>query len=758
MNELSEITYNINLFAMTRSESLTVNVYVPKVSPNYEKSGRFYEIMGRLAKKLTNDLGIAVISDEWRIKTLEKKLPSDALRQEIEVENIGTYAIDLALEETKETSTDNIDEYRRFVNRLIDLSLTYLSPDYYKFHALSPYILKRGDYFFDETLRNEIGVVDTKRYYRGIRVLSGVPYIIVNREIDLRSWKSFLNEMKIFAEWFGIVKEKEIDFYNPPDDFVALINKIYIGKRAYVFRYTGRSIVIEGITWEKRAQDPIPGQGFSPIEYHRARHGIVNLDPEQPVIRWSILTEEAQEISQLHIPEVLVVGHTFRDLSMRVKKSKISQVFDILHPNCSLQQRSIYDFMKQVDGVLRKALPEVYPRKIQFSLEPKEVSDIVQPPLKIKIEFKGKSMTLAPPYDLSFYRKYEGKKFAESVGDISVLVHSDLTRKATNDFVEELKEEWARRNGSLMDTTIENVDFGTKNYEGYDLIITVSDSEQLRMDCKKLIQNKQGIPHQHITVGKATPDSVMQLVLQISLKLGGEPWLLKEAPRDLTVVALYAYLNPLNKIKNYYFNALNSNGTILQNPKSYRATEAVELVEEASSLIRNYDRVLFLTSFDIERVYDTIIEKIKNWKELEFACAHIRSDQLRIFATYRPKARIRRRRRRMPSYPIEAYEGAPQGIIMKKDEREYYLLPTASRKIGTYFRGCPTAMNLHFLHVQGGFDTDELARYILSLSMMSRASGHPTSFPSPLYYLKKYAGYVRTYGVPERDLHGIFYI
>ena len=758
VNELSKATYNANLFTLTKSEPLSVHVYSPTVSPNYEKTGRFYEILGRLAKKLTNELGTAVISDEGRIKALEKKIPSDALRQEIELENIDTYTIDLALEETKETSVDDTEEYGRLVNRVIDLSLIYLSPDFYKFHALSPYILKKGDYFFDETLRNEIGVVDVKRYYRGIRFVGGVPHVIVTREIDLRSWKNLLNELKIFAQWFGIVTGKEIDFYNPPDDFVGLVNKVYIGKRAYVYRYSGKSIAIERISWERRAGDPIPGKKFSPCEYHRTRHGIANLDPKQPTIRWSLLTEDGKIIKQLHVPEVLVVGHTFRDLSMRVKKSKVSQVFDILHPNCNLQQRAIYDFMKQVDSVLRSKLPEVYPTKIQFSLEPKEVGDVVQPLLSIKLEFKDKAMTLNPPYDLSFYRKYEGKKFVKPVGDISVLVHSDITRKATKDFMEELQKEWLNRNDSSMGVTFEKVDFETKNYEDYDIVITISDSDQLNLDCKQVIQNKKGIPHQHITSKNATSDSVMQLVMQINLKLGGDPWLLKKVPDGLRVVALYAYTNPLTKVKIYYFNAIDSKGSVIQAPRSYARDQATELVKDICSLIKSYGRVLFLTSFDIDRLYDAIIEEMKSKEKVEFACARIRNDELRIFMTYMPRMRERRRRRGGPAYSIEAYEEAPQGIILKGSEGEYFLLPAASRKIGTYFRGCPTTMNLQFLHVQGDFDTDELARYILSLSMMGRASGHPTSFPSPLYYLRKYAKYVRRHGPPKHDLPGIFYI
>ena len=755
----SKVTYNTNLFALTKSGTLRVHVYNPTVLPNYERTGRFYEILGRLAKKLTGEIGTAVISDEGKIKTLEKKIPPNASKQEIELENIGTYTIVLALEETKETAAKNIEEYGRLVNRLIDLSLIYLSPDFYKFHALSPYILKRGDYFFDEALRNEIGVVDIKRYYRGIRILGGVPHVIVNREIDLRSWKNLLNELKTFAQWFGMVKGKEIDFYNPPEDFVGLINKVYIGKRAYVYRYSGKSITIERISWERRAGDPIPGEKFSPCEYHMMRHGIANLDPKQPVIMWTLLTEDGKIIKQVHVPEVLVVGHTFRDLSMRVKKSKVSQVFDILHPNCNLQQRSIYDFMKQVDSVLRSELPDVYPGKVQFSLEPKEVGDIAQPPLKIKLEFKDKTMTLNPPYDLSFYRKYEGKKFAKPVGDISVIVHSDMAQKATKDFVEELQKEWSSRNDSSMEVTFEKVNFETKNYEDYDLVITISDSGQLNLDCKQVIQNEHGILHQHITSKNATSDSVMQLVMQINLKLGGDPWLLKNAPEGLRVVALYVYMNPLTKVKSYYFNAVDSKGRVVQAPKSYSRDQAVVLRNDICSLIESYGRVLFLTSFDIERFYDTIIEEMKSKEKFEFACAGIRNDALRIFRTYRPRIRMRKRRRRgRPAYPIESYEEAPQGIILKGGEGEYFLLPAASRKIGTYFRGCPTTMNLQFLHVQGDFDTDELARYILSLSMMGRASGHPTSFPSPLYYLRKYARYVRTHGPPKHDLLGIFYI
>ena len=40
-----------------------------------------------------------------------------------------------------------------------------------------------------------------------------------------------------------------------------------------------------------------------------------------------------------HVPEFLIVGHTFKDLKIRLLSSQISQVFDILHPNCGDQQR-----------------------------------------------------------------------------------------------------------------------------------------------------------------------------------------------------------------------------------------------------------------------------------------------------------------------------------------------------------------------------------------------------------------------------------
>ena len=54
-------TYNANLFTLTKREPLRVHVYNPTVSPDYERTGRFYEILGRLAKKLTGEIGMAVI-------------------------------------------------------------------------------------------------------------------------------------------------------------------------------------------------------------------------------------------------------------------------------------------------------------------------------------------------------------------------------------------------------------------------------------------------------------------------------------------------------------------------------------------------------------------------------------------------------------------------------------------------------------------------------------------------------------------------
>ena len=85
------------------------------------------------------------------------------------------------------------------------------------------------------------------------------------------------------------------------------------------------------------AGDNIFDSGMSPIEYHQMSQGISISDPNQPLVKWEIITEDGETKDLYHVPELLVVGHTFRDISMRVSKSRISPVYDILHPHCGEQ-------------------------------------------------------------------------------------------------------------------------------------------------------------------------------------------------------------------------------------------------------------------------------------------------------------------------------------------------------------------------------------------------------------------------------------
>ncbi len=348
-------SFNANLFELKTYKPFKVNAYIPKLTPSPERSAHFYRVIGRLARRLSQTLETAVISDRGRILVLESSIPKQNLIDDISLENIGIFKTKLLLEETNNIGfADSQISYSRLVSKIVDLALVHLSNDYYKYSEWSPYIMERGEGYFDESLRKRIGVEDGRRFYRGVRVIEGSPHLVLNREIELRSWKNLLNELKILATWWQTVKKKEdVDFYDPPGEFVSFVNWAFRNRSANVKYYPSPPIVMQGVTWESRAKDKVLEGGISPCEYHKKAQGIIIEDENQPLIKCKIVTNEGQLKDQFHVPELLVVGHTFRDISMRVSKSQVSQVFDVLHPHCGDQQRKIFDLIKKIDQVLR---------------------------------------------------------------------------------------------------------------------------------------------------------------------------------------------------------------------------------------------------------------------------------------------------------------------------------------------------------------------------------------------------------------------
>jgi hypothetical protein len=752
-------SYNANLFELRVHEPLKVNTYFPEVEPRPARPAHFYKIMGRLAKKLTDSMEAAVISDEGRIKVLEATISESSTVNKIQLENLGDFTVKLKFEETHSVNfADEPIAYGRLINKIVDLSLCNLSDDYYKYSEFSPYIMERGEGYFDESLRKRIGVEDGRRFYRGVRVAFGIPHLLINREIELRSWKNLLNELKILAEWWQAIKKKPVDFYNPPKDYINFVNWAFRNRTANVKEYSAPSIIIDEITWAIRAKDKVLEGNISPCEYHKIAQGIPVKDENQPLIKWKLETKEGTIKTQFHIPEFLVVGHTFKDIRMRISDSQTSQVFDILHPHCGDQQRKIFDLVRKIDCNLRNRFKTVYPAKLEFEVFPKDVRKIIEPPSAINIKFGNKEVKLLPPYGINFYKKYTAKEvFAKPIGTIKMLAVCD---EQYTSFVEHLSREIENRNQCTLSVDILNtVDVEKHDFSGYNLVLTITKDEKTIRQYKEKIVSNIGLAHQNLTPEKANTDSIPQLVMQITLKLGGYPWLLAN-PYDANILSIYAYRNPFNGTKNFLYSLMSPEGELIYQSKPFEYENFQNLLNEMKPKIPHNNKLIAIMSFSDLQIQDQIVDALKDTSEF-FFIKILQRDELRLFSTFKPLlASPSSRRRTVIAYPLESYENAPQGVIMQTAPDEYYILTTGSTKVGTYYRGCPNPIRVKILMAKGIFEANKIMHTVLSMSLEAGTSGNGTRLPASLYYLKKYAKYVNEYGFPSNQdvLQRIFYV
>jgi len=735
---------------------LKVNIYDPKLTPSPENMYQFYQVLAKLAQKLTRSLKTAVISDSGKIKVLEEAISEKDFQNEVQFKDIATFNVKLqpAGEELIAFAESPL-EYGRLVSKIVDLALVHLSGDYFKYSIFSPYIMERGEGYFDEALRKRIGIEDGRRYYRGVRVFDGIPHLIIDREIELRSWKNLLNELKVLALWWGTIKNKKIDFYDPPKEFINFVNWIFLNRRANVKAYSARPVYISEITWDYRADSKILEGNISPCDYHQQVQGIIIEDKMQPLVKWQMTTPEGAKKDLFHVPELLVVGHTFKDISMRVSKSQISQVFDILHPHCGDQLRRILEVNRKIDHILKTRFRSIYPSKLEFSVLPKVVNNNVTSS-SVAIKFGNKETNIEPPFGINFYRKYSKtatffKPIPETIKLLAVCEEKHLP------FIENLKKELEVRNNSAVSIShLLEIDLETIS-PSFDLLVTVTDDGETIQKCKEIIINQFGIAHQNVTPKNAKEESIPQLVMQIALKLGGYPWVLKN-PEKVMVLSIYSYRNPFTSLKWYLFNLMKPEGEIIFQSKPFG--DELKFLTEIKSRIKDIDKLVVLSSFINQQFQEFLLENTGDLiPEIIFIQINQR-DQLRLFSTFRPVIKSQRRRRPSTIFPIEAYEEVPEGSILRVAEDEYYLVTTASTKVGTYHRGCPNPIKLKILRSKGIFNIEKILRYILSLSLVSGTSGHETKLPAPLYYMKKYAGYVNEYGLPtnEKIFKTLFYV
>ena len=302
------------------------------------------------------------------------------------------------------------------------------------------------------------------------------------------------------------------------------VNNLIQNKTADIVRssYPGPKVEkIEAITWKFRAGEKTPGAEGTPINYLRSTYGINGLDARQPLVVYTV-----QGRTQYHVPEVLSLGHNFEDLAKRIPEWQRSQVWGSIHPDCKNQLHKIYDVLLEIDSTLRERLPDVYPKFVEISKDPLDISSDVSEPIEIGLQFSNKSIKIKPPYDLNFYRSYSEKKnlFAKTIPNSKILVCSDKVNSKIKKFLADLAIEYKTRNDSDITYDFGPLDPEKNKFTNYQMVLTIGseeeDGEQFYTWYKKTLQNEMGIPHQHINVENADEKSIMQIVMQICLKMG----------------------------------------------------------------------------------------------------------------------------------------------------------------------------------------------------------------------------------------------
>ena len=760
--------YHANLFELLKAEPIPLQVYDVQVDPIPEKRPLFYRVLGITARRLTKNLKTPIISDEGQIKVVGKGLSKASLHHRVPIPNMDEFEVELKFAEERESRVSDFDEYKHLINRIVDVSLVYFSKDFYKYHPRAPHLIKRES-TFDSNLVENTGIIDYKEYYRSLRIYNNKPYILFNRGTQLVSYDNLLNEMKCLLRRFTKIRKKPADFFNfydPPEAFIAYVNSIFRGKSANVVAYPGPSVKnVQAITWEHRGGDVIQGQSLSSCDYLAKFYGIKGLDKKQSLIRYTLETSQ-RPITQYHVPEVLSVRHDFADLQKIIPPWQRKKVWDFINPNCKIQMREIFDVMREIDANLRLNMSQIYPSKIEISTTPANITDNIIEAEKIDISFSNKAVSLDSPYDEGFYRQFgKSLRFVNPVSrDIKTLVYVEKRMPEISKFIIELQKEFKRRNRNELIVEHDNLNFKEKNYKDYDLVFTVSDSDELYKQCKTIVQNEDGILHQNVRPENAKPDSLIPLVMQLSMMLGGDPWLLTKFDRNLLLVGVYFYRSPFTGSERYFYNMLDGSGKLLFQSPPYSLDYLDASLDEITKRLREHQIVLFFLSFNQLDFQEKLVQELDAIKNLDYMILLIKNwDNLRIFKTWTPPS-IKRRRRRLPRHtvrsPFESYENAPQGVILKAGGNRYYVLTSRSVKHETGFRGCPLPISVEILSHRGTFNINEVLSHVLSLSMMGRTSGHTSRLPSPLNYLHKYAYYVEKFGHPknERIQQSLYYL
>lgn len=757
--------YHTNLFELLKHEPLPVFRYTPTISPKPSNKPQLYQILGSVAKIIMNDEKIPVITTHGNLESFNEPIKNNT--HEV---NIGTdlkFKISLNLSEETKISIDNFDEYKLLVNRIIDIAVTQLKTDYYKFHPDAPYIIKDEPYF-DKELIEKTGIRDSKKYYRSVYQFQNKFCILLDRETNLSSDGNLLNELHALQKNYESLSGNTVDFYNPSDEFVDFVNSMIRGKTARVKKYPGPSVSgIKEITWKLRAKDTLPDTDSSPISYFEKNYGIKGLDPEQPLVMYYI---DHSKTPRYHIPELLTLGHNFKDLVKRIPGWQRRQVWGSIQPDCKNQLKKTYELLSEIDASLRQNMPAIYPTLLEFSTLPLDTSDLVTSEAIIELQFDKKIITVTSPYSTDFYKKYSKKQiqFIENSGDLSGLVHIANDDLNCDPFLEELQNEFTQRTGKSLNLTKQKIDFDNTNFVDYDFVLTITNkddkySNTLYKKCKKTIQNDFGVIHQHLSESSANSDSVMSLVMDLVLKTGSDPWLLSKNNVYDLIVGIYTYSNPFTKEDDLVVaNIINNDGKLIHqfdpiHEKDFE-TLFLKVLEKCSD-----KKTVFLISHDKYGLSSRINSGLSKHATEYIVLELIDRNHLRFFKTWKPVT-VRRFGKKAQSeirrMPIESDEKAPEGISIITDDTTFYLSTGRTIEINTLNRGCPEPTKVSVVSQKGTWDFDALSTVLISSCMMSRVSGFMTRMPQPIYYLQKFANYYNQFGLPKNDniKQKIFYV
>ena len=114
--------------------------------------------------------------------------------------------------------------------------------------------------------------------------------------------------------------------------------------------------------------------------------------------------------------------------------------------------------------------------------------------------------------------------------------------------------------------------------------------------CKQIIQNENSVIHQHVTLDSANQDSVMQLIMELLLKFGKNPWVLDGEIMFDFIVGIHTYTNPKTREELIFSNILDGKGKMMHQFNPVSQDKFIELSKVIKSSVKG--KILCICSRD----------------------------------------------------------------------------------------------------------------------------------------------------------------